>query len=338
MKIGFSPHNDGPGGARSWIKSFSEYCINNGHTVTYDFTDKVDVFCSVADISKPDELDYIKKNNIKILQRLGAIFLPYNHPNQVIINSRNEITKKLIEYADDIVYQSKFSKECLFRSIYNDKEPIGDIIYNSANNHIFSPVGCRVPRPNNKKIILAIAYWGTPHTATNSIKILMNVIDHYENRNDIEFWILGRAFPIHEKMISDASFKNVKKLDLLNPIPRDNMPDLLRTPDMILHLKAHEACPNFVIETMFTGTPIVGINSGSLPEILGDSIPLANCIDENLENFPIVDLDDLINKINMTLENYSYYSHLLLEKSKSFLPEFTYKIFLNKLIKLANSN
>ena len=68
MKIGFSQNYDGPGGARSWIKSFSKYCINNGHTVSYGFDDTVDVFCSVANLSTIKQLKLLKEKNIKILQ------------------------------------------------------------------------------------------------------------------------------------------------------------------------------------------------------------------------------------------------------------------------------
>ena len=88
MKIGFSQNYDGPGGARSWIKSFSKYCINNGHTVSYGFDDTVDVFCSVANLSTIKQLKLLKEKNIKILQRLGAIYLPYNHPNPILIKNK----------------------------------------------------------------------------------------------------------------------------------------------------------------------------------------------------------------------------------------------------------
>ena len=89
MKIGFSQNYDGPGGARSRIKSFSKYCINNGHTVSYGFDDTVDVFCSVANLSTIKQLKLLKEKNIKILQRLGAIYLPYNHPNPILIKNKN---------------------------------------------------------------------------------------------------------------------------------------------------------------------------------------------------------------------------------------------------------
>ena len=334
MKIGFSQNYDGPGGARSWIKSFSKYCINNGHTVSYGFDDTVDVFCSVANLSTIKQLKLLKEKNIKIIQRLGAIYLPYNHPNPILIKNKNTELKNITSFSNTIVYQSHFSKETLFRSIYDGVEPDGDIIYNSADSNLFNPIGPKLPRSKDKKIILAAAYWGTPHTATQSLKLLCDVINHYVSRDDIEFWVLGRAFENNQRTLSNFNFRNVSKLDLLNPISHSEMPNLLRTVDMVLHLKAHEGCSNMVIETMLSGTPLVGINSGSIPELVKDSALLAKC-DSTLEHFPKVDLNDLICKIDKTLDNLDYYSNKVLNESKSFSYDLTYKLYLEKLINLS---
>ncbi|MBQ5695112.1 MAG: glycosyltransferase family 4 protein [Clostridium sp.] len=335
MKIGFSQNYNGPGGARSWIEAFSKYCISKGHTVSYGFDDTVDVFCSVANLSTYKELELLKNKKIKIMQRLGAIYLPYNHPNPLLIKNKNDELKNLISFADSIVYQSHFSKEVLFRSIYNGSEPNGDIIYNSANSNLFTPTGEKLPNKSNKKIILAAAYWGTPDTATKSLNLLSSVISHYSNKSDIEFWVLGRAFAANQRSLSKLNFRNVSKLDLLNPIPRENMPTILRSVDMVLHLKAHEGCSNMVIETMHTGTPLVGINSGSLPELVKESALLADC-DNSLDNFPNVNLKDLIYKIDKTLSNLDFYSNKVLNQSKNFSYSLTYELYLKKLFELVN--
>lgn len=333
MIIGFSQHYNGPGGARSWIKNFSDFCVYKGHSVVYGFDTSVDVFCSVADLSTVEEVKLLKQNNINILQRLGAIFLPYNSANQALLSNRNNKLKELISYADSIVYQSKFCKEVLFRSIYDGNEPPGEIIYNCANPNIFTPLGDKFPRNTNKKVILAIAYWGTPDTASKSIALLKDVIKHYENRDDIEFWVLGRAFPPQESMLRSANFRNLKKLDLLNPISHDDMPKLFRTVDMVLHLKVHEGCSNSVLEMMSTGVPLVGINSGSLPELVSDSALLCNCTSD-ISSFPTVDFSDLINKIDLTLNNLPFYSKKMLNRSNYFSYENNFSKYLDKLSEL----
>ncbi len=336
MKIGFSTDFNGPGGARSWIKGFSHYCVSKGCEVSYGPSTDVDVFCSVANLSKPSELEELQKNKIKILQRLGAIYLLYNHHNPNLIQSKNDELKKIITYADSIVYQSKFCKETLFGSLYKGLPPDGDIIYNCADSEIFTPFGPTLERSQDKKIILAAAYWGTPDTATKSMEILMRVLRHFETYKDIEFWILGRAFPIHQKMLQDAHFGHVTKLDLLNPIAHDAMPILLRSVDMVLHLKAHEGCSNMVIETMNIGTPLVGLHTGSLPELVDDAALLANCAGD-ITAFPAPNANDLLAKIYDTLNHLPDFQAKMLERAKLFSPESTYEKYLIKLKQLSET-
>ncbi len=336
MKIGFSTDYYGPGGARSWIKGFSHYCMKHGHLVSYCFDDTVDIFCSVANLSSEEDLYTIKSKNIKILQRLGAIYLKYNHPNPLLIERKNNELKNLISYSDEIVYQSNFSKNVLFNSIYNGAEPDGSIIYNCADTKIFNSSIPKLKSNMDKKIILSVAYWGTPHTATSSINILFDVINHYESRDDVEFWVLGRAFTQHEEKLRNMNFKNLVRLDLLNPISHNLMPSLLRSADMILHLKAHEGCSNMIIESMYSGVPVVGINSGSLPELVQNSALLCNC-SNNIDNFPDIGFGDLIAKIDTTLNNLTHYSKAMLTRSTDFTEEKTYGIYLKKLITMYNS-
>jgi glycosyltransferase involved in cell wall biosynthesis len=333
MKIGFSQDYNGPGGVRSWIKSFSNYCLSKGHDISFGYDPDVDVFCSVAAMSKIEELEALKNKKIKILQRIGAIFLPYNYPSPELVKSRNDYFKKIISFADSIVYQSIFSKTVLLRSIYNGNEPDGDIIYNSVDASVFTPDGKTLHKPKNKKVILSIAYWGTQYTSAKSIQALINVAKLFKSKKNIEFWILGKAFPNDEKLVRNANLPNITKLDLSTPVPRDLMPEYLRTADLLLSFKAHEACPNLVIEAMHTGTPLVGLNSGSLPELVEDAALLANC-SQSINSFPTVDMHDLCKKILETLHNQEFYRKKMLARAKIFSEKETHEKYLNKLEEL----
>lgn len=334
MKIGFSENYIGPGGARSWIRHFGNYCLSKGHQVIYGYDPTVDVFCSVSDLSKPEELAALRARNINVLQRLGSLFLPYNHPDQNLINLRNQTFKELIVQSNKVVYQSVFTKAVLYRWLYNGKEPDGEIIYNSTNPSLFTETGKTIPKPAGKKIILASAYWGTPHTAARSIQILIQVMKLFERRKDIEFWVLGRAYPPDEEAMRRAQLTNLGKLNLHDPIPYETMPYYLRTVDLVLHLKVHEGCSNMVIETMNVGTPIVGINSGSLPELVGDAALLANC-SKGICDYPQVDVQDLANKILLTLENPNFYKKLLMARAKCFPAKAMNERYLQILEQLA---
>lgn len=328
MKIGFSGHYDGPGGARSWIRAFSRYCLQKGHHVSFGPDPHVDVFCSIANISKLHELQLIKSHGIKILQRLGAIYLKYNDPRQDVLDRLNNNLKTLTSYSDTIVYQSHFSKEVLFRSIYDGHEPDGDIIYNTTNKSIFTPLGPILDRPRDKKVILAIAYWGTPHTSIQSLKILIQLAYRLRQRKDIEVWVLGQAFPRDEALVKDAALPNITHLNLHTPIDYHDIPKYLRTADMLLHLKAHEGCSNLVIEAMHTGTPLVGIHSGSLPELVDDAAQLASCT-QDIDTFPHVNMDDLYAKVIHTIDHLDDYQERMLARASLFDETTLYEQYLS---------
>ncbi|GMQ60753.1 hypothetical protein AN1V17_51560 [Vallitalea sediminicola] len=336
MIIGFSRKPYGKGGAISWIKTFSNYCISNGHQVKFSYKNRMDVFCSVANFSLPKELRYLKNRNIKILQRLGSIFLDYNYDDKQIVIDGNNHLKQLIPYADTIVYQSVFSKKELYGSLYNKMEPDGDIIYNSTNASIFSPDSRTIYRHSNKKIILCSAYWGSLNTSLECIKLIVETAKKLQNHPEIEFWILGLAPIETEEYIRKYNLPNITKLNLHNPIRYTLMPYYLKSADLVLHLKAHEGCSNAVIETMSVGTPLVGLNSGSLPELLGDAALLADCTGD-IKKFPKVDINDLVKKILITLERSNIYRSKMLKRAKSFSEEEQCSRYLSILEKLYKS-
>ncbi|GKX30824.1 hypothetical protein SH1V18_33040 [Vallitalea longa] len=337
MIIGLSKKPIGRGGAISWISAFSKYCINSGHQVKYDYTEDIDVFCSVANFNTPEELKYLKDKNIRILQRVGAIFLDYNYDRKSIIKEGNNKLRRLISYADHLVYQSKFSKNVLFGSLYNGKEPDGDIIYNCTNSKMFHPNVRTLRKRNGKKTILTSAYWGSPKTALDSIKLLIETARRLLCHPEIEFWVMGLAYPEVDAYIRKANLCNITKLNILQPLPRKIMPNYIKTADMVLHLKAHEGCSNAVIETMNVGTPLVGLQSGSLPELLGNAALLAECTSD-IRQFPKVSIDDLVNKILLTLDSADEYGSRMQKRATLYTEENQFNQYITILENLYHNS
>lgn len=333
MKIGFSTNYIGAGGARTWIRNFSEFCMSNNLDVSFGCIPCVDLFVSVANLSTIDQLEIIKKNNIKILQRLGAIYLPYNELTHTKITAGNNNLKNIISYSDSIIYQSRFSKSILFGSIYDGKEPDGHIIYNSVNPHLFSPEGSTFKRPEDKTLLLCIAYWGTYHTAKKTIDLLTQTAQSLTYRKDIIFWVLGLAYPDLEEELLTAKLSNITKINLHTAIDYRVMPAYLRTADMVLHLKVNEGCSNLIIESMHTGTPVVGLNSGSLPELVGDAALLAACSND-LYSFPHIDISDLCQHIITTADHLNHYKKKILDRASLFSYKNTNEKYMNIMNRL----
>ena len=285
MKIGLPFGVEGLGGIRSWVKVFSEYCLNKGHQVSFNHDEDVDVFITIANSSRYEELIRLKRNGAKIIHRIDGLFFDYHLFSHESSDHFNELLAKNMNLADLIVCQSKFTDELVTYLL-----------------------------EGSKKMILSIAYWGVPLMADFSINTIINVAKLLP---EYEFWILGLAYPKNEQMIKEAKLGNITKVNLSKAVPRENMPQYLRSADLVLHSRPHDACSNLILEAMSVNIPIVGLESGSTAELLGDAGLRGECIGD-FKKLPIVNCEDLAEKIRKTFENYDYYKSEIAERSKLF--------------------
>ncbi|GKX30814.1 hypothetical protein SH1V18_32940 [Vallitalea longa] len=333
MKIGFPIEPEGMGGTRTWVKNFSDYCIKKGHEVYFSHNDIVDLFITLAYYSDPYQLLKIKKRGTKVLYRMDGIYYDFLSEKK-LVRKYNKTIATAMRLSDKIIYQSNFSR-VMASQLFNGRELPGVVVYNGADKNIFKEKGKILDRPKDKKIILSIAFWGTPLMADYSIRTIIDIAKQLVHRNDLEFWILGYAYPPQEQLIKKANLPNITWYDLRTSIPREKMPEYIRTADLILHTRPNDACSNLIIEAMNVGKPIVGLNLGSTPELLGDAGLRGEC-EPSFEHFPVVDISSMADKVLQTFDNYDYYKSKIVERSKMFTLENmcnNYFIEIEKLLK-----
>ncbi|QUH30220.1 glycosyltransferase family 4 protein [Vallitalea guaymasensis] len=332
MKIGFPVKPEGRGGTRTWVKAFSNYCISKGHQVYFSKNEKVDIFITLAFYTTPDELKRMKQRNTKILYRMDGIYYNFLTDNRTTVRL-NRLIADSMKLADRIIYQSDFSK-VMASQLFNGQELPGIVIYNGADSNVFKEEGKTLPKPDDKKIILSIAYWGPELMAEYSIRNIINIAKEFSDRKDIEFWVLGEAYPHVEDILKKANLSNITRYNLRTPITRERMPEYIRTSDIILHTRPNDACSNLIIEAMNVGKPIVGLNLGSTPELLGDAGLRGEC-EPSFEHFPVINIKSMASQILKTFDNYEYYKEKIKERSKRFTLEQMcekYFIEINKLV------
>jgi glycosyltransferase involved in cell wall biosynthesis len=332
MKIGFPVKPEGKGGTRTWVKVFSNYCLSKGHQVYFSKEEEVDVFITLAFYTNPEELKRMKQRGTKILYRMDGIYYNFLTDNRTTIRLNGLIADSM-RLADQIIYQSDFSK-IMASQLFDGQELPGVVIYNGADSNVYKEDGKILSRSQDKKVILSIAYWGTELMAEYSIRNIIDIAGELSDRADIEFWILGEAYPYVENIIKKAALDNITRYNLRMPIPRERMPEYIRTSDIILHTRPNDACSNLIIEAMNVGKPIVGLDLGSTPELLGDAGLRGEC-EPSFEHFPIINIRSMANQIVKTLDNYDYYKKKIKERSKRFtLDKMCEKYFIeiNKLL------
>lgn len=324
MNIGFAIDPVGPGGTRTWIKFFSDYCIQKGHQVYFSPADELDnipldIYLSLAYYTPLEILKSYRERGIKIVYRMDGIYFPFFIKDQHTMMQFNEIIKENLHFADKIIFQSQFSKEMALQLDHTilDQNKQYSIINNGADPKVFTAQGPIINRSKDKTVILAIAYWGTETMAEYSLRHLTEVAMQLQHRGDIEFWILGQAYPHIENYIKQYNLPNITQLNLSDPITRADMPKYIRSADLVVHIRPNDACSNLIIETMTLGKPIVGLNLGSTPELVGDSALLADCI-PSWTSAPTINTQHMTEQILTTLRDIEHYSHLIKERGKLF--------------------
>ena len=57
----------------------------------------------------------------------------------------------------------------------------------------------------------------------------------------------------------------------LPPVPSEQLADILRQHDIFITASRHEACSNSVLEALACGLPVLYVDSGSHPELVGEA-------------------------------------------------------------------
>lgn len=317
MKIGFPTLPQGDGGTKTWLKIFSDYCIDKGHQVSFNHTTPVDVFFTLANYSSKEALLALKEQGAKIIYRMDGIFFDYVMDNIEDNNRFNQSIVDTMALCDHVIYQSQYCKDMARHlNIPVDDIP-SSIIYNGTNEDHFTNKGDLLPRPKNKKLLLTIAYWGTYNMAEYSIKHIKELATRLKAQPDIEMWVLGLAYPAIERDLIDSHLENITKINLHKAIEREEMPLYLRSADVVLHIRPNDACSNLIIEAMTTGTPVVGLNLGSTPELLGRAGLMADCT-PSWTDFPIINMDSLYTCVTRTFKRIRYYKRKITSQGRKF--------------------
>lgn len=269
LTIGFT-HRPPPRGGPGSFQSRLIRCLETaGHNVVYP-EDKThpDIILVIGGTSKLFWLLKSKFYGTKIVHRLDGI--NWRHTIDDVSTSykikceiRNLIVLTIKSFfADHVVYQSKFVKNWWERKYGREKRPF-DIIHNGVDVDQFTPSAKKTDR-YNLKIICAE---GNLH-ADKITKYLINSLkENYTNHKHIKkILIAGNIEPQDSELLN---YQNTV-VQFIGSIPRCEMHTIYKDADIFFSLEINAACPNSVIEALASGLPIVGMNTGAMPELVTD--------------------------------------------------------------------
>ena len=211
---------------------------------------------------------------LRIIQRLDGInwihrrrrgdlrfFLRAEYRNQVLALIRQQ-------FATHIVYQSGFVRDWWEDWFSRTRRPF-TVIHNAVDLAVYTPDGPHT-RPDDRMHLLVVegSLAGRLNTGLDQAVQLAGLLaDHMAS--PLELQVVGK---VDARKQEEVLRKSPIPVDFTGIVPHESIPELDRSAHLLFSAEINAPCPNSVIEALACGLPVVGFQTGALPElVIGDA-------------------------------------------------------------------
>ena len=257
------------GGVNSFFRNFKKYATRDDRIALVDSPCKADIILTSGNYVGPGKqlsskyLWWLSKwRNVawpaaysnSLNPHKGKIVFRIDGLRKVYTGCWNSSDKRLIrnlEFADNVVFQSKFSKET-FDDLGVQVPASQSVINNGADEEVFFPEKER-KAPIGKDLVLISNSWST--NSFKGFRDIATMSDHEGTR----VLHIGR-WP------EEVYPGNVTQLGVMDA---SEIASVLREGDFFFFPSKNEACPNVLFEALACALPVIYLNSGGNSEICG---------------------------------------------------------------------
>lgn len=263
------PHKMGLGGPASFQARLSKALIERGHTVNHDPLDPAtSVVLVVGGTKYLGTLLKARANGVRIVQRLNGMNwvhkqkrTGWRHFLRAEINNR--ILSTIRNMADAIIYQSDFSRNWWNR-VYGESKSPNRVIYNGVDMQEFNPTGHESPPHDRYRVLMVEGNLGGGYeqgleTGVNLVKLLNQRMD-----KPVELMVVGNVSETLKKIME----QNLGGIIWRGVVRREEIASIDRSSHLLYSADVNAACPNSVIEALACGLPVIGFDTGALPELV----------------------------------------------------------------------
>lgn len=189
------------------------------------------------------------------------------------------------QLASATVFQSAYSFKESYALGFRAVSPV--VIHNSVNGNIFNPNEKESFAGQGRIKLVSSAWSDNPRKGGPFLKWL----DEHLDWDRFEYTFIGRV---------QQSFENIHHIE---PVPSEELADLLRQHDIYVSVSLHEPCSNALLEALACGLPALYRNDGGNPELV------------SFGGLPFTGKEDILEKLDRLAENISSLERLICLRS-----------------------
>ena len=172
------------------------------------------------------------------------------------INQSEKDMMNLFDKSDNIIYQSKFCRDCFF-----------NIFGKSKNNRIILNGAIDIPKLNFRNIKSFNILSQIPDKKYFTVagrfidrKRIKDVIEEF-NQSNLGYLVVLSNVPKNKRILNN-------RIIYLGMIPPIFARYIISRSQALIHIDKYDWCPNVVICALFDGVPVICSNYGGTPEIV----------------------------------------------------------------------
>ena len=216
-----------------------------------------------------------RRKGVRIVQRLdGMNWIQRRRRTGLRHTLRAEAGNLLLAYtrrflADAVVYQSEFTR-AWWQRVYGETRCDSTVIYNGVDLSVYNPAGPEQPPLDVVRLQVIEGHLKGGNEIALEFALGFAVALERKCGRPVELAVAGDV-PAQVRAAA-ARLPQPARLVYLGVVARDLVPVLNRGAHAFYSAELNAPCPNAVIEALACGTPVLGFDGGSLPEIVqGDA-------------------------------------------------------------------
>ena len=264
------------GGMASFRAKFEDGLGKRGIEMTHSFEEGSDAILVIGGTRHLLPLWRAKQRGLPIVQRLDGInWVQRVRWSGLRYTLRAEYGNALLSFirnhlADRVIYQSDFICNW-WQGRYGAAHVPEKVILNGVDLEIYAPVGRDTPSghftiPPHPPYQILVVEGSLAGGLDMGLRAAVQLAEILSKRFPIKLTVAGA---VDENTRSRFEKETGFALEFLGVIQRKQIPELMRSSHVLFSAEINPPCPNSVIEALACGLPVVGFDTGSLRELIG---------------------------------------------------------------------